>query len=92
MTRLFKLLLLLFMGFLLPFMASCPGLYDSRRSAIAHRHYFESPSQGTQMELEEAKRLNQRDILIYESVMAGMFALAVYAFLRAGRKVRTHVL
>ena len=84
--RVLRLFLLLFMGFLLLLMASCPGLYDSKRSAIAHRHHYDAPNEVTRIELEEAKRLDRRDILVYQLVMAGVFTVTVYAFIRAGRK------
>jgi hypothetical protein len=85
-----RFFLLLFMGFLLLVMAGCPGLYDSNRRAIAHRHYYDAPSEATRIELEEAKRLDRRDIVVYELVMAGVFTVAVYAFIRAGRRAQTH--
>ncbi|HVK59202.1 MAG TPA: hypothetical protein VM735_10500 [Candidatus Kapabacteria bacterium] len=78
------------MGFLLLVMVSCPGLYDSKRRAIATRHHFEAPSEATRIELEKAKNLDRRDILVYELVLAGVFAGAAYIFVRAGRKVKTH--
>jgi hypothetical protein len=78
------------MGFLLLVMAGCPGLYDSKRRAIAYHHYSGTPNEATRIELEEAKRLDRRDILVYELVMAGVLAVAVYAFIRTGRKVQTH--
>lgn len=88
--RLLRLFLLLFMGFLLLVMAGCPGLYDSKRRAIAHQHYFDAPSETTRTELEQAKRLDRRDVLVFEFVMAGTFAAALYAFIRAGRKVQSY--
>src|ERR1041384_4647494 len=84
-----RFFLLLLMGFLLLVMAGCPGLYDSKRRAIASRHHYDAHSDATRIELEEAKRLDRRDILVYELVMAGIFAGAVNAFIRAGRKVQT---
>ncbi len=86
--RVFKFFLLLFMGFLLFAMVGCPGFYDSKRRAIAHRHYSDSPTQSTRLELEEAKRLDRRDILICELVMAGIFVGAGYVFVRANRKIQ----
>ena len=79
------------MGFLLLVMAGCPGQYDSKRRAIASGHYYDAPNEATHIELEEAKRLDRRDILVYELVMAGVFVGAAYAFIRAGRKVQTNV-
>jgi hypothetical protein len=88
--RVLRLFLLLFMGFLLLMMAGCPGLHDKRR-ATAYAHYSATPNETTRIEFEEAKRLDGRDILVYEVVMAGIFAGAVCAFIRAGRKVQTGV-
>ena len=88
--RVLRLLLFLLMGFLLLAMAGCPGLYDSRRSFIAHAHNYDAPSEATRIELEQAKRLERSDIMVFELVMGGVFALAVYAFMRAGRKAQAH--
>ena len=89
--RVLRLFLFLFIGFLLLAMAGCPGLYDTKRSIIAHAHHYDAPSEATRLELERAKRLDRRDIFVVELVMGGVVASAVYAFIRAGRKARTHV-
>jgi hypothetical protein len=54
--RVLRLFLLLSMGFLLLVMAGCPGLYDSKRRAIAVRHHYDAPSETTRIEVEDAKR------------------------------------
>ena len=72
-------------------MAGCPGLYDSHRSAVAHRHYYDSPSDETRHELDAARRLDGRDILVYESIIAVVLAAAIYGFIRAGKRVESHV-
>jgi hypothetical protein len=84
-----RALLLLFIVFLLLTMASCPGLWDTKRRAVAHRHYIDSPSQATEKELEDAKRLDRRDIIIFECVMGCIVGLAFYALIRVGRKAET---
>ena len=66
-------------------MAACPWLYDSTRRAIASRHYFESPNDSTLKELNEARRLDRRDILVLELVGAGVLALSVLGFICAGK-------
>jgi hypothetical protein len=83
--RVFRVFLLLFMSVIVLLMAGCPGLYDSKRREIAHRHYTAAPSDSTLKELDEAKRLDSRDILVFELVMAGVLALSVIGFDRAGK-------
>ena len=37
--------------------AGFPGLYDSHRSAVAHRHYYDTPSDETRNELDEGSQV-----------------------------------
>jgi hypothetical protein len=85
--RVRRILLLLFMGLLLLIMASCPGLYDTKRAALAARHYLDAPSEETQREIEEAKKLDKRDLVVFELAMLGIFGLSIFAFIRAGKRV-----
>ncbi|MGZ5519216.1 MAG: hypothetical protein ACXWJX_16080 [Limisphaerales bacterium] len=86
--RPFRVILLLLMGFVLCVMVAGPGLYDSKRRAMAHSHFAKAPSDTTRMELENAKTLDHRDIFLYELVMVSIFTIAVYAFVRSGKKVQ----
>jgi len=81
-----RIFLLLFISFWLLIMVGCPGMYDSRRTAVAFSHYYDAPSDKTKQELDEAHRLDRRDIFVYESIMAAILAAALYGFTRVGRK------
>ena len=88
--RFIRVILFLFMVFWLLLMVGCPGLYDSHRSFVAHSHYYDAPSEKTKQELDEAHRLDRRDILVYESVMALILGAAIYGFIRVDRKAESH--
>ena len=83
-SRMFLLLFMTLVGLL---MAGCPGLYDSKRRSVAQRHYGDTPSEETRREIEDAKRLDRRDIMVFEFVMLGILGFSVYAFIRAGKSV-----
>ena len=85
-----RIILLLFIGLWLILMASCPGMYDSHRSAIAHRHYFEAPGDETRREVAEARRFDKRSILVCEVIMAVILAAAIYGFIRTGKTAENH--
>jgi len=99
--KVLRIFLLLFMAFVLLLMAGCPGLHDSKRSFSSHRHFFDAqrqhetaPSVETQRaldaatrELENAKRLDRRDIMFFEAFMLGILGVAIYAFIRGGKSV-----
>lgn len=55
--------------FVVLLMAGCPGLYDSKRRFTAQRHYLRAPREETKREVEEAKRLDRRDIRVFESII-----------------------
>ena len=82
--RVIRILLFLFMTFWILLMVGCPGLYDSRRMAVAFNHYHDAQTDATRHELDEARRLDRRDILVYESFMAAILGAAIYGFIRAG--------
>ena len=88
--RFIRAILLLFITFWLLMMVGCPGLYDSRRTFVAHSHFYDVPSEKTKQELNEAHRLDRRDIIVYEIIMAAVLAAAIYGFIRAGRKTGSH--
>ena len=82
-----RIFLLLFMVLILLMMVGCPGLHDTTRHFEAYRHYRNAPSEETKRELDEAKRLDSHDIMVFEFVMLGILGLSVYAFTRAGKRV-----
>jgi hypothetical protein len=83
--RAIRILLLLFMTFWILLMVGCPGLHDSRRRIEAANNYHDAPSDKTRQELEEARRLDWRDILVMESFMAVILGAAIFGFIRAGK-------
>jgi hypothetical protein len=38
-------------------------------------------------ELEDAKRLDRRDIMFFEAFMLGILGVSIYAFIRVGKSV-----
>jgi len=90
------------MAFGLLIMAGGPGLYDSQRRSASHRQFYHaqrqheiSPSAETKhaldaatQGLEEAKRLDRRDIIFFEAFMLGILAVSVYGFIRAGKNLQ----
>jgi len=78
------------MGLLVLMMAGCPGLHDTKRRALAVQHYVDAPSNDTKRELDEAKRLDRRDIIVLEFVMLGIFGSCLFAFIRAGKSVHNN--
>ena len=85
--KVLRTFLLLFITVVVLLMAGCPGLYDSKRRFDAQRHYGDAPSEETRREIEEAKRLDRRDIMVFEFVMLGILGFSVYVFIRAGKRV-----
>jgi hypothetical protein len=82
-----RILLLPLMSLIILMMVCFPGLWDSKRYFEAYRHYRDAPSGETKREIEDAKRLHSRDIMVFEFVMLGFFGLSVYAFIRTGKRV-----
>ena len=82
-----RISLLLFMSFILFLMVACPAFHHTNRLKLAVRHYNDAPSPGTQREIEEANRLDNKDMFFLELVMAGVFGLSIYAFTRSRRIV-----
>ena len=85
--KVLRISLLFVMGLIVLMMAGCPGLYDTRRRALAVRHYLEAPNEETKREVDEARRLDRKDIIVLEFVMSGVFSLSLFAFIRAGKRV-----
>jgi hypothetical protein len=85
--KVLRIFLLMFMAFVLLLMAGCPGLYDSKRRSEAERRYARAPNEETRRGIEEAKRLDRRDIFVFEMVMAGILGASAYGFVLAGKGV-----
>ena len=75
------------MALIVLMMVSMPGLYDTKRRAIAVYHYHIAPSETAKREVEEAKRLDRRDTIIFGFVLFGVFGLSTYTFVWTGRKI-----
>ena len=88
--RVSRIILLLFISFWLFLMAGCPGLYDSHRTAVAYRHYFDNKNDETRHQVDAALKLDRRDIIVYEIIMTAILIAAIYGFVRAGRKTESH--
>jgi hypothetical protein len=100
-VRIVRVLLLLFMGCVVLAMVCCPGLQDTKWRHSASKEYFEarrSDEDGStaetkrmvkaaRLKLEEAKRLDRKQILGFELVMLGILVVAGYGFTRAGRRI-----
>ncbi len=89
--RVMRIVLLLFMSLIVWMMVCCPGLWDSKRSFEAHRYYNNAPSEETRRGLEEAKRLDRRDIMKFELVMICILGVSVYGFIRAKTSGHKHL-
>jgi len=58
-----RIFLLLLMGLLVLMMASCPGLHDSKRMAVASHHHIKAPSEITYMQIEKAREDDYKSIV-----------------------------
>jgi len=100
--KVLRIFLLLFMALVVLAMLVWPGLYDSKRRFSSHRQFYDvrrqhetAPTAETQralevarIELEEAKRLDRRDIMIFETFMLGILGVSVCGFIHAGKRVQ----
>jgi hypothetical protein len=100
--KMLRVFLLMFMALVMLSMVCFPGLYDSKRRFSSHRQLYDAQRQHeiastpeTQSAfdmatraLEDAKRLDRRDIMVFEIFMLGVLGVSVYAFLRAGKSVQ----
>lgn len=87
--RVIRVILLVFISFWLSLMLGCPGIYDSHRTAVAYRHYFDNKNDETRREVDAARKLDRRDIVVWEIIMAAVLAGAIYGFIRAGRRTES---
>lgn len=74
------------MALIVLMMVGCPLFYDSKRAVLAHMHNADRTSEQRNQVIEDAKRLDRRDIMVFEFMMLGVFGLSVYAFTRAGKR------
>ena len=77
--------LLLAVGVMLVAMVWGPSRYDSERSKLAHEHYYTAPNATTLRELNAAKKLDKRDILVFRSMVAAGMAVSLFLLVRAGK-------
>ncbi|HVY70267.1 MAG TPA: hypothetical protein VHH73_10090 [Verrucomicrobiae bacterium] len=91
MMKAVRILMILFMGLLVLVMATAPGVWDSRRMARAYRNLADHPGEAAQRELEEARKADRESIILFELVLAGVFAGTVALFVSAGRRQRDYV-
>jgi predicted alternative tryptophan synthase beta-subunit len=103
--KVLRTLLLLWMGLVVWVMVSYPPLYDSevRRTAMrqsfeARRAHESAPNPETLRAVEEAKRqvaeakrLDKKNIMVFELVMFGVLGVSVFAFFLLGRGCKTKV-
>jgi hypothetical protein len=80
-----KFLLILFISVCGCVMVGCPGLYDTRRTRVAWRHYHDAPSETTRRELHDAKRLDRREILVWEAILGAALIGAFVALVRVSK-------
>jgi hypothetical protein len=99
--KVLRIFLLLFIGLVVLIQVRIPGLHDTQRRFLAVRHLkeahqkFESaPGTETQreleaatLELEEARRLDRRDLIVIELFLLGLLGTSAYAFIRAGKHI-----
>jgi hypothetical protein len=98
--RIVRLLLLLFMGFVVLLMVSCPAIQHTTWTRSAFREFFTAQRadeagsteetkrnlEAARLKLEEAKRMDRKQILVIELVMLGILVAAGFGFMRAGRR------
>ena len=63
-------------------MLGFPGCYDSRRRAVAHSRFYDSPNDATRRELRDAKLADWKGIGVYEAALAGFLGLTLFVYLR----------
>jgi hypothetical protein len=80
-----RVIILLMMGVIVFCMVSCPGFNDSRRVAVALRHYTDSPTSAAQKEVQDAKAAANGNILIMESFLAIVVISMGFLFYKMGK-------
>lgn len=81
-----RIALVLLIGLVIGCMVSCPGLYDSKRMALAVKHHHEAPSDATKREIQLARAADNRGIAGFEFLFATVIVVCGYAFIRLGRQ------
>ena len=86
--RIRRIVILLFMGLVAFVMVTWPALTSghSKRTRTAYRNFFESRTEETRLALEEAKRLDRKDMLRFELTCTLVLATAARFFIRAKPK------
>jgi hypothetical protein len=98
--RIVRVLLLLFIGFVVLLMVCLPTASHTKRTRQAFREYFEAQRadeagstaetkrlvEVARLKVEEAKRLDRKQILVIELVMLGILVGVGFGFMRAGRR------
>lgn len=96
-----RVLLLLFMGLVVLLMVSCPAMRHTKRTKMAFKEFFEARRadeagstaetkrllEAARLRVEDAKRLDRNENIIFEVVMLGVLGAAGYGFVRAGRRI-----
>jgi hypothetical protein len=99
--RIVRVLLLLFIGFVVLLMVCLPTASHTKRTRQAFREYFEAQRadeagstaetkrlvEAARLKVEEAKRLDRKRMLVLELGMLGVLGIAMYGFVRAGRRI-----
>ena len=81
-----RILILLFMVFVAVWMVAFPLMFHSKRLHEARRAHAEAPSEGTRLGLEEAIRLDWKDLKLFEIRCVGILLVFGYLFIRTKPK------
>ena len=84
--KLVRIVILLFMGFVVLCMVVLPGFWDTKRRAQAHKAHAMAPSEATRLGIQKAKRLDWEDIKRFEFTCVGILLVFGYLFMRANPK------
>jgi hypothetical protein len=96
-----RVLLLFLMGLIVLMMVSCPAMRHTKRTKMAFKEFFEARRadeagstaetkrmlEAARSKVEDARRLDRRENIIFEVVMLGVLGAAGYGFARAGKRV-----
>jgi hypothetical protein len=99
--RIVRVLLLLLIGFVVLLMVACPAMQHTTWTRSALRQSFEAQRadetgptaetkrlvEAARLKVEEAKRMDLKQMFFIELVMLGILFAAGYVFVRAGRQV-----
>jgi hypothetical protein len=81
-----KPLLILFICGWAFMMLSFSGFYDTRRTSLAWHRYHDAPSDATRREIEHSKRLDRREIVIWEAALGTVLIWPVVALTRLTKR------